>query len=249
MVRSSAAQGAILVTGASHGIGRGIAERLGGDGARVGVNHLGAAAEAAEVVAAIEAGGGTAIAVEADVSDPDQVTAMVAAAEDALGPLVALVNNAGVSSHVPFLELEVQEWDRVLATNLRGVFLCCRQVAGGMVERGSGLIINIASELAYVGAERLTHYCASKGGVISFSKALARELAPDVRVNVVAPGPIETTMLTRFPDEYNDETLATIPLGRWGKPEDVAGTVAFLAGEDASYYTGWVLSPNGGVVM
>lgn len=160
-----------------------------------------------------------------------------------------LVNNAGVSTHIPFLELPVAEFDRLLAVNLRGTFLCCRAVCPNMVRRASGVVTNIASELALIGAPGLVHYSASKGGVVALSKALARELAPAVRVNVVAPGPTETEMLMAHPDEYNDDKRREIPLQRWGRPEDIAGTIAFLASADATYYTGWVLSPNGGTVM
>jgi 3-oxoacyl-[acyl-carrier protein] reductase len=237
------------VTGSSRGIGRAIAARFGAEGATVAVNHLGDDAQAAEVVKELESSGGVAAAFEADVSKAEDVERMADAVEARFGPIDVLVCNAGVSSHVPFVDLSVDEWDRVIAVNLRGVFLCCRAVCPRMVERGAGRVVNVASELGLVGAERLVHYCASKGGVIAMSKALAREMAPSVRVNVVAPGPIETELLTAYPDEYNDETLAQIPLARWGRPEDVAGTVCFLASDDASYYAGWVLSPNGGVVM
>jgi 3-oxoacyl-[acyl-carrier protein] reductase len=237
------------VTGSSRGIGRAIAARFGTEGATVAVNHLGDDAQAADVVKELESSGGVAAAFEADVSKAEDVERMADAVEARFGPIDVLVCNAGVSSHVPFVDLSVDEWDRVIAVNLRGVFLCCRAVCPRMVERGAGRVVNVASELGLVGAERLVHYCASKGGVIAMSKALAREMAPSVRVNVVAPGPIETELLTAYPDEYNDETLAQIPLARWGRPEDVAGTVCFLASDDASYYAGWVLSPNGGVVM
>jgi 3-oxoacyl-[acyl-carrier protein] reductase len=237
------------VTGSSRGIGRAIAARFGAEGATVAVNHVGDDAQAASVVHEVESSGGVAAAFEADVSKAEDVERMVDAVETRFGPIDVLVCNAGVSSHVPFVDLSVDEWDRVIAVNLRGVFLCCRAVCPRMVERGAGRVVNVASELGLVGAERLVHYCASKGGVIAMSKALAREMAPSVRVNVVAPGPIETELLTAYADEYNDETLAQIPLARWGRPEDVAGTVCFLASDDASYYAGWVLSPNGGVVM
>jgi 3-oxoacyl-[acyl-carrier protein] reductase len=155
-----------------------------------------------------------------------------------------------VTSHVSFVDLTEAEWSRVVTVNLTGTFLVCRAAIAEMVARGGGRIINIASELGLVGAARLAHYCASKGGVIALSKALAKEFAPQgIAVNVVAPGAVETDMLMAYPEEYNPETLATIPLGRWGKPEDVAATVAFVASSAASYYTGWIFSPNGGVVM
>lgn len=240
---------AVLVTGASRGIGRATSERFAAEGARVVVNHAGDGEQAERVVAGIEAAGGTATPVEADVSDPDAVAALVAAAEQRIGPIDVLVNNAGISTHIPFGELSVEDFDRVLSVNLRGPFLCCRAVCPGMLARGGGAVVNVASELAFVGAPGLVHYCASKGGVLAMSKALARELAPTVRVNVVAPGPTETDMLMGHADEYNADKLRDIPLGRWGRPADMAATICFLASGDASYYTGWALSPNGGVVM
>ena len=166
-----------------------------------------------------------------------------------LGPIDVLVNNAGVSSNARIADLAVEEFDRVLAVNLRGTFLCCRAVCPAMARRGSGTVVNVASELGLTGGIGFAHYCASKGGVIAMSKALARELAPDVRVNVVAPGPTETEMLMSKAVEYNPEKLEAIPLRRWGRPDDIAATICFLASPDASYYTGWVLSPNGGTVM
>jgi 3-oxoacyl-[acyl-carrier protein] reductase len=239
----------VLVTGASRGIGRATAERFAAEGARVVVNHAGDRDEADRVVAGIEAAGGAAASVEADVSDPGAVAALVVAATQRYGPVDVLVNNAGISTHIPFMELSIEDFDRVLAVNLRGTFLCCRAICADMVARGAGSVVNVASELAFVGAPGLVHYCASKGGVLAMSKALARELAPSVRVNVVAPGPTETDMLMGHADEYNDDKLRDIPLRRWGHPADMAATICFLASEDASFYTGWALSPNGGVVM
>ena len=239
----------VVVTGASRGIGRAAAERFGAEGARVVVNHAGDAERAEAVVRAIEAGGGSAVHVDADVSRPEQVDRLAAAAASRFGPIDVLVNNAGISTHIPFLELPVEEFDRVLAVNLRGTFLCCRAICPDMVRRESGTVVNVASELAFVGAPGLVHYCASKGGVVALSKALARELAPAVRVNVVAPGPTETELLMAHPDEYNEAKRRDIPLQRWGQPEDIAATICFLASAEASFYTGWVLSPNGGTVM
>jgi 3-oxoacyl-[acyl-carrier protein] reductase len=239
----------VVITGASRGIGRAIAERFGAEGARVAVNHFDDADEANSVIDGIRSAGGVATGFAGDVSDPGSVNRMIEAVRAEFGEIDVLINNAGVSSHVPFVDLSVEEWDRVLAVNLRGVFLAARAVVPHMLDRGTGQVINIASELGLVGAPRVVHYCASKGGVLAMTKALARELAPTIRVNAIAPGPIETELLTAYPDEYNDDTLSQIPLGRWGQPADIAGTAAFLASEDASYYTGWVLSPNGGVVM
>lgn len=238
------------MTGSSRGIGSATAIRFASEGATVVINHFDDTEAAKQTAADIEEAGGAAMIVEADVSDPEQVAAMRAQVQELLRTPDVLVNNAGVASHIAFEDLDFDEWRRVLSVNLDGVFNCCRAFAPDMIKRGSGTIINIASELGLVGAVNLVHYSASKGGVISMTKALAKELAPrGIRVNIVAPGPIETEMLTPYPDEYNEETLAQIPAGRWGKPEDVAATVAFLASDDASFYAGWVLSPNGGVVM
>jgi 3-oxoacyl-[acyl-carrier protein] reductase len=239
----------VIVTGSSRGIGRATAERFAAGGAQVVVNHARDAERAGDVVAAIAASGGAAVAVDADVSDPQQVDAMVTRVTRDLGPIDVLVNNAGVSSNARIADLAVEEFDRVLAVNLRGTFLCCRAVCPAMTRRGSGTVVNVASELGLTGEIGFAHYCASKGGVIAMSKALARELAPDVRVNVVAPGPTETEMLMSKAVEYNPEKLEAIPLRRWGRPDDIAATICFLASPDASYYTGWVLSPNGGTVM
>jgi 3-oxoacyl-[acyl-carrier protein] reductase len=138
----------------------------------------------------------------------------------------------------------------MIAINLKSVFTTCRVVVPSMIGAGYGKIINVASELGLIGAVAMTHYSAAKGGVIAFSKALARELSPQgVHVNVVAPGPIETPLLTDYPEEYNGQTLSLIPLGRWGRPDDVAATVHFVASDDADSYAGRVFSPNGGVVM
>lgn len=239
----------VLVTGASRGIGRATAERLAAEGARVVVNHPHDDDAARTVVAGISAAGGNATELAADVSDPGAVDQLVAAITERLGPIDVLVNNAGVSSQVPFVELSVAEFDRVVSVNLRGTFLCCRRICPDMVARGSGCVINIASELALVGGVGFVHYAASKGGIIALSKSLARELAPSVRINVVAPGPVATEMLTAHPDEFNDDKKSAILLQRWGRPDDVAATISFLASPEASFYTGWVLSPNGGTVM
>jgi NAD(P)-dependent dehydrogenase (short-subunit alcohol dehydrogenase family) len=234
---------AALVTGAGKGIGRAVADRLAADGAQVCRFDLQFDAD----------GGGSAAAglsFVGDVTESRSIDRCLAVMKQECGPPDIVVNSAGVTSHVSFVELTETEWSRVVTVNLTGTFLVCRAAIGEMLTRGGGRIINIASELGLVGAPRLAHYCASKGGVIAFSKALAREFAPQgISVNVVAPGAIETDMLMAYPEEYNSQTLATIPLGRWGRPEEVAATVAFVASSGASYYTGWIFSPNGGVVM
>lgn len=234
---------AALVTGAGRGIGRAVADRLAQDGAYVCRLDLQYESETSEE----ESRG---MRFVGDVTDSRSINECLADMRRVVGPPDIVVNNAAVTSHTPFLELSEAEWNRVIGVNLTGTFLVCRAAIREMFPRRAGRIVNIASELGLVGAPLVGHYCASKGGVIALSKALAREFAAHgIAVNVVAPGPIETEMLTAYPEEYNADTLATIPLGRWGTVDDVASTVAFVVSEAASFYTGWVFSPNGGVVM
>jgi len=240
-----------LVTGASRGIGRGIAEGLADAGASVGVNHppFDGEAEAAEtVVDAIEANGGEAAAFEADVSRADDVRSMVERFEAALGAPDVLVNNAGILTRSPLAEMSVEQWDELLSVNLRGVFLVTRFALPGMLDRGSGRIVNVASQLGFKGAAELVHYSAAKGGVIAFTRALAREVAPGVTVNAVAPGPIDTDMTTGMGDDER-RSMDHLPLGRRGRVEDVVPTVLLLAGRGGEYYTGQTLSPDGGDAM
>lgn len=238
-----------LVTGASSGIGAATAVALAAEGASVAVNHCGQYEAADEVVARIRAAGGAARAVMADVSDSAQVAAMVDDIGVHLGQIDILVNNAGVLSRSPCADLDEAEWDRVVGVNLKGTYLCCRQVIGQMTARGSGKIVNVASELGLTGEALLVAYCASKGGVIAFTKALAREvIGSGVNVNAIAPGMTETPMLRANPITYNPERERQIPAGRWARPEEIAASICFLASADADYYVGWVLSPNGGVV-
>lgn len=240
-----------LVTGASRGIGREIALTLARAGASVAVNHPPEPHEEALArTVAAEAGAGRALTVAADVADAAAVSAAVGRVVEAWGRIDILVTSAGISHHRAIVEMTESEWDRVIAVNLKGTFNAVRAVAPHMVRQKTGKIVTIASELAFIGRAEMAHYCASKGGVIALTKALARELAPGgINVNSVAPGPTETDMLRANPDEYRDEVRATIPLRRWGQPRDVALTVLFLVSEAGAYYAGQVLSPNGGTVM
>jgi len=236
-----------LVTGAASGIGRAIAMALASAGARVAVNHLGRAAEARQLVKEIAAAGSSAVAIEADVSRADRVERLVGETEDALGPIDILVNNAGVILEKPFLETTEEDWDFVLGTDLRAVFLCCRGVLRSMHRRETGVIINVASELGILGRELYAPYCAAKAGVIGLTRALAREFAPQIRVNAIAPGPVNTAMLS---SEHMSpavlEREKAIPARRVGEPHEIAGTALFLASDSATFYYGQVLSPNGG---
>ena len=236
-----------LVTGAATGIGRATALLFAQAGARVVVNHWRQAPEAQALVAQIVATGGKASAVEADVSDAAAVQAMA----DAVGAVDLLVNNAGIIQEKAFLDTTEADWDRMMAVDLKAVFLVCRAFIPGMLSKGQGAIVNIASDLGILGRERYAPYCAAKAGVIGLTKSLAREFAPQhIRVNAIAPGPVATAMvsLEHMSAEWVEKELA-IPQHRLGAPEDIAATVLFLASDLAGFYTGQVLGPNGGSVM
>ncbi|MFI0483511.1 glucose 1-dehydrogenase [Actinomadura sp. 9N215] len=239
-----------LVTGAATGIGAATARALARDGAAVAVNHHRTPDDAARVAAEITDAGGRAAPFEADVTDAAAVARMVTAIGDRLGGVDVLVNNAGVLSRHDCVDLPEREWDRVVDTSLKGCFLCCKYAVPGMVSRGRGRIINISSDLAFTGEARLVHYCAAKGGVLALTRALARELiGHGITVNTVAPGMTETPMLKASPTAYDPRVAAAIPAGRWGRPEEIAAAICFLASDDAGYFVGSVLSPNGGIVM
>lgn len=239
-----------LVTGAASGIGAACAIALAGAGAIVGVNHIGRSEDAHKLVQQIEGLGGKALAIEANVTRAAQVEAMIAQVEHALGPLEIMINNAGVILEKPFLQLSEEDWDYVVDTDLKAVFLCCRAALPPMITRGVGTIINIASELGYLGRAGYAPYCAAKAGVIGLTRSLAREFAPAIRINAIAPGPVNTPMLSL--EHMSPEVLAqekAIPAGRVGEPGEIAATAVFLASDLASFYYGQVLGPNGGAVM
>jgi 3-oxoacyl-[acyl-carrier protein] reductase len=239
-----------LVTGASRGIGAAIARALGEEGARVAVNYHRSEAQALAVVAAIEAAGSKAIALQADVSDAAAVRGLVDRTVAAFGPIDILVNNAGILTASPLDQMSDDVWDEMLATNLRSVFLCARAVLPAMLARGRGKIINISSQLGQKGMPNHAHYAAAKAGIIGFTRALAREVGPrGVQVNAIAPGPIETDLMGPITDEFRREKSAIFALRRLGLPEEVAPTAVFLASEEASYYAGQTLCPNGGDIM
>ncbi len=186
-----------------------------------------------------------------DVSDAEAVQEVIAKAKEEFGPPEILVNNAGFLQLVPFVELSIEDFDRMIAVHLRGTFLCTRAVIHEMLERGRGVIVNIASQLAQIGAPDLCHYAAANAGIIGLTKSLAREVsAQGVRVNAVAPGPINTELVfDNLPEEWRENKAAELPLGRFGEPHEVAETVAFLASDAASLYVGQTLGPNSGDVM
>lgn len=236
-----------LVTGAATGIGRACALRLAQAGATVWVNHLGQADAADALVREIATAGGRAQAIEADVSDAAAVQRMA----EAVGAVDVLVNNAGIIQEKAFLDTTEADWDRMMAVDLKAVFLVCRAFIPGMLSKGSGAIVNIASDLGLLGRERYAPYCAAKAGVIGLTKSLAREFAPQhIRANAIAPGPVATAMvsLEHMSAEWVEKELA-IPQHRLGAPEEIADTVLFLASDLSRFYTGQVLGPNGGSVM
>ena len=238
-----------VVTGGGAGIGRAIAIRLADDGARVVVNDL-SRESAQATVEMIEAGGGAAIAIGGDVSKPEDVDAAYAACEKTWGPATLAVNNAGIVLQSRLADMAIEDFDRMIAVHLRGCFLCCRRAIGQMLAAGSGVIVNIASQLGQIGGLELAHYSAAKAGIIGLTKSLAREVsAQGVRVNAVAPGPINTELVMALSDEWRRAKAAELPLGHFGAPEDVAATVAFLASDDARIYVGQTLGPNSGDVM
>jgi NAD(P)-dependent dehydrogenase (short-subunit alcohol dehydrogenase family) len=238
-----------LVTGAGSGIGRAIAEKLGKEGERVVVNDLkGEAAD--EVVAGIKESGGEASSAPGDVSDVEDVDRIVTAAREAYGSPEILVNNAGFLQQKRFVDLTVEDFDRMIAVHLRGTFLCTRAVLPEMLSRGSGIIVNVASQLGQIGGVELCHYSSAKAGIIGLTKSLAREVsAQGVRVNAVAPGPINTELVLGLSEEWRNAKAAELPLGRFGEPWEVAETVAFLVSDGAALYVGQTLGPNSGDVM
>ncbi len=239
-----------LVTGASRGIGRAIALRLAGEGAKVAINYAGNTAKAEAVKAEIEQNGGEAILVQADVADSSAVEAMVAKVTEAFGQIDILVNNAGITRDGLLMRMKEEDFDAVVNTNLKGVFHCTKTVSKLMMKKRSGRIINMASVVGIMGNAGQTNYAAAKAGVIGFSKSAAKELAArGITVNVVAPGFIDTDMTAAMTDKAKELTLTGIPMKKMGTPEDVANAVLFLASDCASYITGQTVNVDGGMVM
>lgn len=239
-----------IVTGASRGIGREIALCLAEKGASVVVNYAGNEKKANEVVDQIKSMGQDAIAVQADVSNSEDVAAMVKATIDTYGKIDILVNNAGITKDTLLMRMKEEDWDSVINTNLKGVFLCTKAVSRYMARQKRGKIINISSIVGVVGNVGQANYVAAKAGVIGLTKSTARELASrNVNVNAVAPGFITTDMTDTLKESLKQEMLKSIPLARFGEAKEVAKAVVFLASEDSDYITGQTIQVDGGMAM
>jgi 2-hydroxycyclohexanecarboxyl-CoA dehydrogenase len=238
-----------FVTGAARGIGKAIAARLCAEGAKVAIGDI---EEAAALATAKELGAAV-LAVKLDIANSESVRAAVAQAQGALGPIDILVNNAGWDKVEPFVKSAEETWDRVVAINLRGPIACSRAVLDGMIERGRGKIVSIASDAGRVGSSGEAVYSAAKGGIIAFSKTLARELARyKINVNVVCPGPTNTAMMQELfakNPKLAEALRHAIPFQRLAEPDEIAAAVAFLASDDANFITGQTLSVSGGLTM
>ncbi|MFL5803031.1 MAG: 3-oxoacyl-[acyl-carrier-protein] reductase [Roseiflexaceae bacterium] len=239
-----------LVTGASRGIGQAIATTLAGAGATVVVNYKSNAAAAEEVVRAITAADGQASATQADISRPEEVERLFKALLDQHGRIDILVNNAGITRDTLLLRMKEDDFDAVIATNLRGAYLCTKAALRPMTRARGGRIINITSVVGMMGNAGQSNYAAAKAGIIGFTKSAAREMASrNITVNAVAPGYIETELTGVLSDTVRQAILENIPLGRLGQPQDVANLVCFLASDAAAYITGQTLTVDGGMVM
>lgn len=239
-----------LVTGASRGIGRAVAISLAKSGAKIAVNYAGNQAAAEEVKQIIEANGGEAILVQADVSNMESVDTMVQTVMDAFGRIDILVNNAGITRDTLLMRMKEADWNAVIQTNLTGVFYVTKAVAKIMMKQRAGKIVNMSSVVGLMGNAGQANYAAAKAGVIGFTKSMAKELAArNITVNAIAPGFIATDMTAVLSDKVKDDLATKIPLGRLGEADDIANAVLFLVSDSASYITGQTLNVDGGMVM
>lgn len=242
-----------LVTGAARGIGAAIADALAADGFAVAIGDLDPASASATASRIAADRATPTMAVAMDIAALSDVRAAIAQVEAVLGPLTAIVNNAGIDVIKPFIESTEEEWDRIIAVNLRGTINVCRAALDGMIARKQGRIVNIGSDAGRVGSSGEAVYSATKGGVIAFSKTLAREVARHgITVNCVCPGPTETALLgqvAKYSQKLYDGLSRAIPLGRTAQPTDIAPAVAFLLSNGAAYITGQTLSVSGGLTM
>jgi len=241
-----------VITGSSSGIGRAVALAFAEEGAHVTINYPAPAQEiqAHEVKSAVEKSGRKALVIQADVSQEDQVEALVRAVIDEFGRIDILVNNAGIATSSTVEEMPVSLWDELMAVNLRSVFLCTKRILPIMYRQNYGKIINTASQLAYRGSPGFAHYCAAKAGIIAFTRSVALEIGSrNINANCVAPGATETPMLEGISQDTVERIRSAIPRGRLATVHDIAPTYVFLASDESSHYVGQCLSPNGGDVM
>jgi 3-oxoacyl-[acyl-carrier protein] reductase len=238
-----------IITGATGGIGMATAHKFAREGARVVIGDLDAGrVEAAR--AELAGTGAQAIGVRLDVTDADSIAAMVAAVRSQWGRIDCLVNNAGITLDARLVKMTAEQFDRVVNVNLKGVFLCTQAVAGPMIEQGSGVILNASSVVGLYGNFGQTNYAATKAGLIGITKTWARELGPKgVRVAVVCPGFVATPILDTIPPAVMEKMVEKVPLGRLGKPEEIANVYAFLASDEASYINGAVIEVSGGIAL
>jgi 3-oxoacyl-[acyl-carrier protein] reductase len=238
-----------VVTGAAQGIGREIALLFAREGADVAIVDRNKKS-GEDVSEQIRSMGRRSISIIADISEEDQIEEGFRNIARELGPVDILVNNAGIDTTSLVVDMPTSLWDEMLRINLRSVFLCTRAVLPAMIEKRSGRIINLASQLAYKGAREMAHYAAAKAGVIAFTRSLAYEVAEHgITVNSIAPGPIDTELFRNLPEEWRKRKLAELPIGRAGRVEEIAPTALLLASEEGAYYLGATLNPNGGDVM
>jgi 3-oxoacyl-[acyl-carrier protein] reductase len=239
-----------LVTGASRGIGRAIALHLAADGFAVVVNYSSSKSKAEEVVSEIRAAGGSALAIQADVSAPDEVTNLFNTAAEELGAVTVLINNAGITDDGLVLRMSPDQWDRVVETNLRSVFLCTKAALRSMLRSKKGRIVNISSVSGISGNPGQGNYAAAKAGIIGFTKSIAKEVGSrGITVNAVAPGFIQTDMTEALGETVTGTVSEQVALGRLGLPEEVASTVGYLASDGASYITGQTIVVDGGLAL
>lgn len=240
----------VLVTGGSRGIGRAIALELAREGANVVLTYISNEDRAKEVIGEVESYGVKGLAIKADVSNEEEVNSMIEIVNSEIGGIDILVNNAGITKDNLLIRMKTKDWDDVINTNLKGVYLCTKAVVRGMMKKRYGKIVNIASVVGISGNAGQGNYSASKAGIIGFTKSIAKELGGrGININGVAPGFVETDMTNVLNEKIKEEMLNQIPLKRFARPEDIADVVAFLCSEKANYITGQIINVDGGMLM